>query len=163
MRASVIVEELHRHGITHVVGLPDNGTRLLWELLWADSAIEVVTVTREGEAFAVASGLYLGGRSPVVIMQNTGFLETGDAFRGTAYNMGIPLVVLLGYRGYQSMSQEGRVDTAASFLEPTLRAWNVPYSIMISDERVDQHLGAAFDRARETGLPAAVILAGQTV
>lgn len=163
MRASAIVEELHRQGVTHAVGVPDNGTRALYEHLWSDASLEVVSVTREGEAFAVASGLYLGGRTPVVIMQNTGFLETGDAFRGTAYNMGIPLVVLLGYRGYQSMGRDVGLDTAASFLEPTLRAWNVPYSIMVSDERVDEHLGAAFRRARQTSLPAAVILATHTV
>ncbi|MFH1568739.1 MAG: hypothetical protein ABIL09_12140, partial [Gemmatimonadota bacterium] len=136
---------------------------VLFERLWADPTLEFVPVTREGEAFAVASGLYLGGRSPAVIMQNTGFLETGDAFRGTAHNMGIPLVVLLGYRGYQSMRTGDSVDTAASFLESTLKAWNVPYSIMVGDERAAEHLAAAFHRARQTSLPTAVILAAQTV
>lgn len=35
MRASAIVEELHRQDVTHVVGLPDNGTGALFECLWA--------------------------------------------------------------------------------------------------------------------------------
>ena len=100
MQASLIVEQLKQQGVTHIVGLPDNGARILFEQIWADDDLTFVGVTREGEAFAVASGLYLGGVTPAVIIQNTGFFETGDAFRGTCYNMGLPIVMLMGYRGY---------------------------------------------------------------
>ncbi|HIG15899.1 MAG TPA: hypothetical protein EYQ31_00555, partial [Candidatus Handelsmanbacteria bacterium] len=113
LQASLIVDELKKQGVTHMVGVPDNGARTLFESLWADRGITVIGVTREGEAYAVASGLYVGGSLPVVIIQNTGFLETGDAFRGTAYNMGLPIVMLMGYRGFQTMEPGAeRVDTA---------------------------------------------------
>lgn len=161
MRASLIVDELRRQGVTHVVGLPDNGSRALFEALWADDGLEVVGVTREGEAVAVASGLHLGGRTPVVILQNTGFLETGDALRGTAYNMGLPIVMLVGYRGFQTMGAQ-RVDTAATFFEPTLKAWDIPYSMLRDDAEVDGQIAAAFRVAREGSRPAAVLLVGTT-
>lgn len=161
MRASLIVGELKRQGVTHVVGLPDNGSRALFEALWSDADLEVVGVTREGEAFAVASGLHLGGRTPVVIIQNTGFLETGDALRGTAYNMGLPIVMLMGYRGYHTMGA-ARVDTAATFLEPTLKAWDIPYSTVHDDDEVVGQLASAFRVAREGSRPAAVLLVGTT-
>ena len=80
--AQQIVNELKKQGITHAVGVPDNGSARIYELLRADPGIEVITVTREGEAFAVAAGLYVGGKKPVIIIQNTGFLESGDAIRG---------------------------------------------------------------------------------
>ncbi len=163
MRAELIVEELKKHGVTHVVGLPDNSARTMFESLWRDPDLEVITVTREGEAFAVASGLYLGGQHPVVIIQNTGFLEAGDAFRGTAYNMGVPLVMLLGYRGFKSLEPGApKVDTAASFFEPTLKAWNIPYSVLATEEEVSSQLDAAFHQAAATSLPAAVLLAAET-
>lgn len=162
VQARRIVEELKRQGVTHVVGVPDNGSRTLFEQLWAEPGIEVILVSREGEAFGVAAGLWLGGRHPVVLIQNTGFLEAGDAFRGKPYNMGIPLVMLMGYRGYKTMEPGAeRVDTAAAFFEPTLRAWNIPYSILVGDQDLDQ-LAAAFAKARETSLPAAVLLAEET-
>ena len=84
MRAARILEQLKNNGVTHAVGVPDNGSRALFEQLWSEPAIQVVPVTREGEAFALASGLYLGGKQPVVLIQNTGFLEAGDALRGCA-------------------------------------------------------------------------------
>ena len=89
MKASLILDELHHLGVTHVIGVPDNGSRTLFEALWADDEIDVILVTREGEAFAIASGLHVGGKRPLVLIQNTGLLEAGDAFRGTAYNMGV--------------------------------------------------------------------------
>ncbi|NKB70801.1 MAG: hypothetical protein GKR89_27335 [Candidatus Latescibacteria bacterium] len=161
MQANKLFAKIKNQGVTHVVGVPDNGSRALYERLWEDADIEVVLVSREGEAFALASGLYLGGQQPLVIIQNTGFLEAGDAFRGTAFNMGIPLVMLMGYRGYKTMEPGAeRVDTAATFFEPTLKAWNIPYSIMHSDadmERVDQ----AFAQASQTLLPVAVLFPGE--
>lgn len=162
MQACLIVEELLRLEVTHIVGLPDNGSRSLFEQLWDRDDMEVILVSREGEAFAIASGLLVGGARPLVLIQNTGLLEAGDAFRGTAYNMGLPLVMLVGYRGYGGHREGGsRIDTAATFLEPTLRAWSIPYTIATSDDDVGQ-LGEAFVRANETSLPAAVVLGTQT-
>ena len=162
VRAKAILNQLKEQQITHVVGIPDNGSRALYEALWSEPDIRVVTVSREGEAFALASGLYLGGQRPVVIIQNTGFLEAGDGFRGTAYNMKIPLVMLVGYRGYKSMQPGAvRIDTVATFFEPTLKAWNIPYFIMHTDEDV-REIQNAFAKASDTSLPAAVLLTEET-
>ena len=163
VKAHKLLTEIKKYGITHVVGVPDNGTQALFQHLWDDPDIEVMLSSREGEAFAVASGLYLGGKHPLVVIQNTGFLEAGDAFRGTAYNMGIPLVMLIGYRGYKSMRPDAdRVDTAATFFEPTLAAWNIPYFPLHSDADLSQ-VAAAFERAAATSLPAAVLLVEESI
>jgi sulfopyruvate decarboxylase TPP-binding subunit len=161
MQASIIVEQLRAHDVTHVVGVPDNGSRGLYEALWADPEIEVIGVTREGEACAVASGLYLGGAKPVVIIQNTGFLETGDALRGTAYNMCVPLVMLIGYRGYMNFGSD-RPDTAASFFQPTLQAWDIPHTLLRGDDEAAGQIADAFETATETSRPAAVLLVDST-
>ena len=158
-----IVQALEHEGVTHVVGVPDNGSRALFERLWAHHHIEVILTSREGEAFGLASGLYLGGATPLVLIQNTGFFEAGDAFRGTAYNMGLPLVMLVGYRGYKTMEPGApRVDTAATFFEPTLNAWQIPYTAMHEDGDIEQ-IPAAFSKARETSLPTAVLIVPETV
>ena len=160
--AAEILSQLTRNQVTHVVGVPDNGSRALFELLWAEPTIEVIPVTREGEAFALASGLYLGGKRPLVLIQNTGFLEAGDALRGTAHNMRIPLVILIGYRGYETMASGAeRVDSAATFFEPTLKAWQLPYSLLHDDRDVTL-ISEAFRLAAESSLPAAVILVEST-
>jgi sulfopyruvate decarboxylase TPP-binding subunit len=161
--AAVIIAALERHGVTHVLGVPDNGSCVLYERLWDHDTIEVILTSREGEAYGLASGLYLGGAHPLVLIQNTGFLEAGDAFRGTAYNMGLPLVMLMGYRGFRSMAPgAGRVDTAATFFEPTLKAWDIPYSVLDDEGDAQTQVAGAFGLARERSLPAAVLLVGTT-
>ena len=158
--AEKIVNELKSHQITHAIGVPDNGSARIYELLRIEPGIEVITVTREGEAFAVAAGLYVGGKKPVIIIQNTGFLESGDAFRGTVVNMRVPVVVFIGYRGYRNRDTDGQwIDSVAHFLEPTLEAWNLPYEMLETDDDI-RCIGAAFEKTEATSLPAAVLLIG---
>ena len=158
--AQKIVDELKKQGITHAVGVPDNGSARIYELLRADPGIEVITVTREGEAFAIASGLYVGGKNPVIIIQNTGFLESGDAIRGTVVSMRVPVVVFIGYRGFHNRDSDGEwVDSVASFLEPTLKAWNFPYEMLETDGDISC-IRRVFETAAATSLPAAILLIG---
>ena len=142
-RADTLLKELKRLGVSHVVGIPDNSSAALFHLLEEDGAIRLVTVTREGEAFAVASGLWLGGAHPVVLIQNTGLLESGDSLRGTAMRMGVPLLCLVTYRGYHKLPKKSsapdvmtraEVDSVAVVTEPTLDAWRVPYELYGSDD-----------------------------
>jgi sulfopyruvate decarboxylase subunit alpha len=130
-------------------------------------------VTREGEAFAVAAGLWAGGRTPLVIVQNTGLLEAGDALRGTAVRMGVPLVFVVTCRGYASVTErtppppvpsltaevlvDPRLDSVALFTEPTLEAWGIPHFHYGSDADVDQ-VAAAAQRACDEGRPVALLL-----
>ena len=158
--AQKIVNELKKQGITHAVGVPDNGSARIYELLRAEPGIEVITVTREGEAFAVASGLYVGGKKPVIIIQNTGFLESGDAIRGTVVNMRVPVVVFIGYRGYHNRDADGQwVDSVATFLEPTLKAWHLSYEMLETDDEI-LCISRAFETTAATSLPAAILLIG---
>lgn len=149
LSAQKIKDRLLQHGVTHVVGLPDNICRALFQVLEEEPKIETAFVSREGEAFAIAAGLHVGGKKPVVIIQNTGLLESGDALRGTSWRMGIPQVILLGYRGYASLSSDsGRKDSVAEFTEPTLKAWNLPYEIMETDDYLEMIPGHSRKRKR---------------
>ena len=162
LSASKIIDAIKAQGVTHVVGLADNLCRVLFEGLQEEASIEVVHVSREGEAYAIASGLYLGGKKPLVLIQNTGFLESGDAFRGTSWIMRIPQVMLVAYRGYKTLDPDvERKDTVAEFTEPTLRAWNIPYKLMLSDEDISM-IDRAFKIADDTSRPSAILIAETT-
>jgi sulfopyruvate decarboxylase TPP-binding subunit len=137
-----VLEALEGVGVTHVLGIPDNTTGSLFDALQDHPRLRLVAVTREGEAFAVASGLWLGGASPLVVIQNTGLLESGDALRGTAIRMGAPIPFVVTGRGYAKMEAAGlgpdtprtpelltraELDSVAFLTEPTLNAWAIPY------------------------------------
>lgn len=155
-RSARIVQALSDLGTTHVVGVPDNLTRYLYEMFDADHHVQVVPVCREGEAWAIASGLWVGGRQPVVVIQNTGFFESGDSLRGTAIEMGVPLIALMDYRGYGSLGKPD-ADSAASFFEPILNAWGFRY-LFLEDSKEAQILKTALDKAFELNQPVAVLM-----
>jgi len=173
-QANTVLQELKQCGVTHVIGVPDNTSAALFHLLGADRDIQLLQVTREGEAFAIASGLWIGGKNPVVLIQNTGFFESGDGYRGTALRMRIPLVCLITYRGYgklKNFPMERRealgaesysrpdLDSAAVFTEPTLRAWGLPFDFLHDDEDITK-ISQAFAEAQAHSRPFALLITG---
>ena len=159
-RSERIVAALLKRGVTHVVGVPDNATRVIFEMLDANAEVQVVYVCREGEAWAIASGLWIGGMNPVVVIQNTGLLESGDALRGTAVEMEVPLLAIMDYRGYHTLTgqEDMMVDSAAAWFEPTLDAWGLPYRFL-RDEEEERILQEVANLAQEQGRPAVALIA----
>jgi sulfopyruvate decarboxylase TPP-binding subunit len=161
-------------GITHVVGLPDSLSAPLFDALAHHAVLRLVTVTREGEAFAIATGLWIGGASPLVVVQNTGLLESGDAIRGTVVRNGAPIPILVTGRGYERMRAAGldptrppsmelltsiEMDSAAVLTERTLDAWGIPFRTCESDDDPVEAILDAIDGASERGHPVALVLA----
>jgi sulfopyruvate decarboxylase subunit alpha len=169
-QAQLVLDVLARHGVTDIVSLPDNSSAALLSLLRQSADIRLLSVTREGEAFAMAAGLWLGGRKPLVLIQNTGLLESGDSLRGTLVRMRIPVVCLVTYRGYAKLARlEARpepgpeilsrpdLDSVAVMTEPTLRAWGVPFDFLHTDEDIAK-LSAAFAQVQKLSAPVAVLV-----
>src|SRR5262245_52604354 len=124
-----VVSALKQCGITHVVWIPDSeiGT---WEpALLAESSLSLIRVCREGEAIAVAGGLLLGERKPIVLIQCTGLFEAGDALRNVVHDLKLPLFLVVGLRSYYAHQQGKSFDTCPIFAEPVLRAWQIPYEL----------------------------------
>lgn len=107
---------------THVVWLPDSALGPWEPSLEAEPRLRLVRVCREGEAWVLAAGLHLGGARPLVMIQNTGFFESGDAMRNVLFDLKLPLYALLGYRSYLVPDSP---DTARRFTEPVLDAWGI--------------------------------------
>ncbi len=114
-------------GTTHVIWLPDTTLGQWEEALETSASFDLLRVCREGEAWPLAAGLYLGGKSPLVMMQTTGLFESGDALRNVLFDLRIPLFALIGYRSYLV---EDSPDTAKKFAEPILDAWGLQYELI---------------------------------
>ena len=56
-----LIEEFKKNGGSHVVTIPDSETNYLYELMKEQDWLEVVPASREGETFAIALGLIIGG------------------------------------------------------------------------------------------------------
>lgn len=156
LRAQGILEELKKCGVTHIVWLPDSESRFMYDAIQGESSLTLVPVCREGEAMAVAAGLFLGGKSPVVLIQNTGFFESGDSVRGICLDLKLPMLLMIGYRGFET--EKSMTDSAGIFLEPMLKTWGIPYYI-VEDDRHVSRISRAFREAQAASKPVGILIA----
>jgi sulfopyruvate decarboxylase subunit alpha len=150
-----VLGEIKKNGVSHIVWLPDSETNWLYVLMKAEPSLHVVAVSREGLAYSLAAGLSAGGKTPIILIQNTGLMESGDSLRGWALGLNIPVVLMVGYRGWtrHGVTQ----DTAAVYTEPFLNAFRINY-YLVENNADAPRISAAFEEARKTRRPVAVLV-----
>ncbi|PKB72475.1 MAG: hypothetical protein BZY87_00020 [SAR202 cluster bacterium Io17-Chloro-G6] len=155
LKPETLIEEFQKNGVTHIVTIPDSETNYLYELMKDQPWLDVVPTSREGETFAIALGLIVGGKVPVCVIQNTGMMESGDSIRGMSIDSGFPLVMLIGYRGW---NRHGVItDSAARYTETFLNAMGINYYLLETDEDAPR-ITVAFEEARKNSRPVAVLV-----
>lgn len=153
-----VLEQMKKNGVTDVVWLPDSETNWLFLLMEAEPSLRLVGVSREGHACSIAAGLSAGGNTPVVLIQNTGMMESGDSIRGWLMSLEIPVVLMVGYRGY---TRHGvNKDTAADFTEPFINAFGLKYYLVENDGDADR-ISVAFEETQRTKKPVVILVADE--
>ena len=154
----VMLDEMKKNGVTDVVWLPDSETNFLYELMQAEPSLRLIPVSREGLAFSLAAGLSAGGKTPIILIQNTGLMESGDSLRGWALGLNVPVVMLVGYRGW---TRHGvNQDTAATYTERFLNAFGINYYLVETSADASR-ISIAFEEARRMRRPVAVLVADE--
>ena len=152
-----IIETLSALGLTHVVWIPDT-TLGKWDAALKDAEnLKLVQVCREGEAWAIAAGLHLGGAKPIVCIQCTGLFESGDSLRNVVHDYQLPIFGLVGYRSYLDASSLPG-DTCLKFTEPILNSWALN-TVFIDTEGKKPLLAEHYRDCQEKQVPGIVLMA----
>ena len=152
-----ITRLLDRLGITHVVTVPDSTIGQWDDAIAGLPGVALVRVCREGEAWAVAAGLHLGGKRPLVLIQCTGLFESGDSLRNALHDWKLPIPSLIGYRSYLNQDTIPG-DTCLVFTEPLLDAWKIPYRLVTRRDELEA-LITHLMRCGEDGVAGAGLIA----
>jgi sulfopyruvate decarboxylase subunit alpha len=150
-----MVAELTQMRLTHVVWVPDSTLGRWEQALESSPELELVRVCREGEAWPLAAGLLVGGKTPLVLLQTTGLFESGDALRNVLFDLQVPVFALIGARNWRDAAS---ADSARRYAEPVIRAWGIDY-VLIESPDDKRKLGEHYKRCRHAGKPGAVLLA----
>lgn len=145
-------------GITDVVWIPDTELGRWDQALRSDPDLRLLRVCREGEAIAVAGGLLLGGRRPIVLIQCTGLFEAGDALRNFVHDLHLPLFFVIGVRSWYAHQKGQSTDSCPVFIEPIMQAWRLPY-VLLDEQHTAGDLAAAYRQARAEKRAGAALLA----
>jgi sulfopyruvate decarboxylase TPP-binding subunit len=153
-----VIEQMRQNAVSHVVWLPDSETNHLFLKMRQEGSLALVGVSREGHACSIAAGLFAGGAKSVILIQNTGLMESGDSLRGWLFNLKVPVVFLVGYRGY---TRHGvNKDSAATYTERFLMAFDVPFYMIESNDDAER-ISVAFAEAERTRRPVVVLVADE--
>lgn len=115
-----------------------------------------LSATREDLAVGMASGAFLSGRQAVVMMQNSGVGYCLNALTSLNLIYKIPLLLIVGYRGYQGKdAPEHRVMGA--HCEALLREVGIPVFVPEAD-KLPEAVAQADAVMRERRVPAAILV-----
>ncbi len=150
--AAVFLKALRARGFNFFTGVADSTVASLISELGP----EYLSATREDLAVGMASGAYLAGRRPAVLMQNSGL---GYCLNGlTSLNLiyKIPLLLIVGYRGYQGKDAPEHLVMGAH-CEQLLREVGIPVFVPERDG-LEESLAAADEALLREKIPAAIFI-----
>ena len=144
--------------VGHVVYVPDNPLSHLLTVLARDHARICRTLaTREEEAVGIASGLYLGGVRPAVLMQSSGLGNCANAIASLLVAYQIPVVFVMSMRGDPGEWNAAQVPLGQA-IRPMLDALGVAHVSVERGEEAASIVRAASETAFSTRRPAACLL-----
>jgi sulfopyruvate decarboxylase subunit alpha len=151
----LIVEAMKEAGVDFVVSLPDVNLSKLLAAVDEERELTHVTLCREEEGIGICAGAYIGGRTPAIVMQNAGFLNSCNALTTTALNFNIPMLLMIYYAG--DIGDEG-FSTLGSVTEPVLRGLGLRYYVLRKNDEIGATVKGAATLAVDSRRPVAVLL-----
>jgi len=152
---AIPASRLHRafrdQGIDAVTTVPDLIQFALHDALKRDEGVKYIECAAENQALTTAMGLYVGGMSPMVMMQNQGLLNCLNTLRSVGIDAQIPLVLCVGAFGreFANLGQPLADSSRAcvSLVEPVMAAMELPFFHLETEADLPK-LEDAFDTAK---------------
>lgn len=115
----------------------------------------------EGNSIGMACGHYISsGKPALVYMQNSGFGNSINPITSLADKevYGIPMLILVGWRGEPGVSDEPQHIKQGRVSEDLLKVLELPYSILGPDSDYKRILKDAYIQATENSCPAVILV-----
>ena len=156
MTSAEFCELLKNRGFNFFTGVPCSILRGVISILERDPEVTYVPAVREDAAVGLATGAYMAGRRPMVLMQNSGLGVCMNALTSLALIYRIPLLMLITWRGYQGKDAPEHMVMGRVMLD-LLDDIGVPYRVL-EPESIEADLDDALATLAEMGTPVALVL-----
>ena len=91
--------ELKNQGADFFVSVPCKLLGGLINLLEKDESVDYLAANKEEEALGICAGAHLGGKTPVMIMQNTGIGTMISSLCSLGLYYSLPITMIISHRG----------------------------------------------------------------
>ena len=95
----MLYETIKDSGIDLILSLPCIMLKGLLQLIEEKNEIQHIPITREEEGVGIAAGAYLGGKTPAILMQNSGLGNSVNAIKSLLQLFKIPVIFIMSHRG----------------------------------------------------------------
>ncbi|WP_028776090.1 phosphonopyruvate decarboxylase [Shimazuella kribbensis] len=129
--------ELKRLGFHFYSGVPCSFLENL--INYSINNFEHITAANEGDAIAIASGAYLGGKKAVVFMQNSGLANAVSPLVSLNYPFQIPLLGFVSLRGAPDIQDEPQHELMGKITTQLLELMQVKWMYLADDIKKAQH------------------------
>ena len=159
LQGAAIIEAIKESGIEFVVALPDITTSqgLLLPIA-QDPSLRLIRVAKEDEGVSICAGLSLCDKRAVLLMQNTGLLDSINSVRGTAVEFEMPVCMIVGLLAKEpdvAPTESGRYGVR--IMEPILDTMGVEHHLIEQPQDVAK-IGPAIDNAYATSSPVVLLI-----
>ncbi|MFC2175122.1 sulfopyruvate decarboxylase subunit alpha [archaeon] len=154
--SSDVLGEMKDAGIDFVTSVPCILLAELLELLDKEPSMTHLPVTREEEGMGVCAGAYLAGKTPAMLMQNSGLGNSINALASLVLYYDIPLVLIFSHRGTEGEKINAQVPMGDA-TPKLLDAVGIEYITIESAENMGK-IRDAIKKANSESKPVAVLL-----
>lgn len=157
-------DQLEKQGVEFMLGVPDSLLKHFGS--YAFDRGNTLIAANEGGALAIASGHYLAsGKIPLIYLQNSGFGNIVNPLTSLTDEevYSIPILIMVGWRGMPGADDEPQHIKPGKTQEEQLKALNLPYAILSSDEsETERQLSKAIDTMKKNSSPYVLLIPPDT-
>ncbi len=149
------LHSLKAHGFNFFTGVACSLLASLIEELSREDP-RYLPAVREDLAVGLASGAFLSGRWPAVLMQNSGLGYCLNALTSLNLIYRIPLLLIVGFRGYEGRDAPEH-EVMGSHCEKILKEVGIPVSVP-EGSQLSETIAQADAAMRTARIPAAILI-----
>ena len=157
IRGSAIIGALKGCGIEYVITVPDITTSEgLLRPIANGTDFRHIKVCKEDEGIGICAGLAFCKKRALLLIQNTGLLDSVNALRAIAAEYELPICMMVGLLGKEiGRAPRDSEDCGVRIVEPVLDALKIEHHLLETDEHVSlirPAIESAYGRSRPVAL-----------
>src|SRR6202048_403827 len=153
--ADLVGDALVAAGINFICTLPDWNMARLIERIGSERSWTHVRLAREEEGVGSCAGAHLTGKTPALVMQNGGLLNSVNGLTTTLLQFGIPTLLVVYYAGDINSRY---FSTVGDVTEPVLKALGIRHYVLRDRGAVMQTIAGATVLTMDSRRPVAVLV-----
>ena len=159
MRGSSIIAAIKASGIEFVVSVPDITTSEgLLRPIARDPSLRLIRICKEDEGVAICTGLAFCDRRSLLLIQNTGLMDSINAIRAVAVDYQQPVCMMVGLQGKEPDRKPSQsAKYGVRIVEPVLDVMGIPHHLLETEDDVAK-IRPAIDQAYARSGPVVLLI-----